>query len=144
MQTAAIIATIVASVLIGGSQMVTSGHETVAGGDDGDSPELRTVLIVLLVRNKAHTLPHFLAMLDGLDYPRDKLRLWIRSDHNRDATPALLRTWLADVEGKYDSVNVDIDEESDDEGGNPIAWTPGRQLDRLFCSFSEFLVDLYG
>ena len=145
MQTAAIIATIVASVLIGGSQMATSGHETVASEVDGDSSsELRTVLIVLLVRNKAHTLPHFLAMLDGLDYPRDKLRLWIRSDHNRDATPALLRTWLADVEGKYDSVNVDIDEESDDEGGNPIAWTPGRQFDKLLYTWGEFLMDVLG
>ena len=99
-----------------------------ACGVDGDSSELRTVLIVLLARNKAHTLPHFLAMLDGLDYPRDKLRLWIRSDHNRDATPALLRTWLADVADEYDSVNVAIDElgGGDEGGGDPIAWTPER------------------
>ena len=140
MPTAAITAFIVATVFIGWSHMVTSGHNTVAS----DSPELKTVLIVLLVRNKAHTLPHFLAMLDGLDYPRDKLRLWIRSDHNRDATPALLRTWLADVEGKYDSVNVDIDDGSDDDGGNPIAWTPGRQFDKLLYTWGEFLMDVLG
>ena len=101
-----------------------------ACGVDGDSSELRTVLIVLLARNKAHTLPHFLAMLDGLDYPRDKLRLWIRSDHNSDATPALLRTWLADVADDYDSVNVAIDEldGGDEGGGDPIAWTPERYV----------------
>ena len=98
-----------------------------ACGVDGDSSELRTVLIVLLARNKAHTLPHFLAMLDGLDYPKDKLRLWIRSDHNRDATAALLRMWLADVADEYDSVNVDIDDEIYRiGGGSPTEWTPER------------------
>ena len=86
-------------------------------------------MIVLLVRNKAHTLPHFLALLDGLDYPREKLRLWIRSDHNRDATPRLLRRWLADVGDKYEAVNADIDDELDSGiGDDPIAWTPGRQF----------------
>ena len=60
-------------------------------GCNRDSSELRTVMIVLLVRNKAHTLPHTLAMLDGLDYPKDKIRLWVRSDHNQDVTPKLVR-----------------------------------------------------
>ena len=88
-------------------------------------------MIVLLVRNKAHTLPHFLALLDGLDYPRERLRLWIRSDHNRDATPRLLRRWLAEVGDNYESVNVVIDDELDKGiDDDPIAWTPGRQFNR--------------
>ena len=106
---------------------VTSGVDAYNRGYVSKHSKLRTVLIVLLARNKAHTLPHFLAMLDGLDYPKDKLRLWIRSDHNRDATAALLRMWLADVADEYDSVNVDIDDEIYRiGGGSPTEWTPER------------------
>ena len=34
-----------------------------------------TVLIVVLARNKAHTLPHFLGLLHSLDYPRNRIIL---------------------------------------------------------------------
>jgi collagen beta-1,O-galactosyltransferase len=35
-----------------------------------------TVVITLLVRNKAHTLPYFLTLLERLDYPKDRISLW--------------------------------------------------------------------
>lgn len=35
-----------------------------------------TVLIVLLIRNKAHTLPYFFSYLESLDYPKDRISLW--------------------------------------------------------------------
>lgn len=133
MRTAAV-ACILASVLV----ICVQGCKNLnseAGSDQSEaaaaSEAIKTVMIVLLVRNKAHTLPHFLAMLDGLEYPKERLRLWIRSDHNRDATPQLLKRWLADVREKYGSVNVDID---GGDGGDedPIVWTPGRQLNAYF------------
>jgi collagen beta-1,O-galactosyltransferase len=34
------------------------------------------VFVTLLARNKAHTLPYFLHLLEQLDYPKDKLILW--------------------------------------------------------------------
>ena len=35
-----------------------------------------TVFIAIFVRNKAHTLPYFLTLLEGLDYPKDRISLW--------------------------------------------------------------------
>jgi collagen beta-1,O-galactosyltransferase len=35
-----------------------------------------TVVIALLIRNKAHTLPYFLTLLERLDYPKDRISLW--------------------------------------------------------------------
>lgn len=35
-----------------------------------------TIVIALLVRNKAHTLPYFLTLLERLDYPKDRISLW--------------------------------------------------------------------
>lgn len=41
-----------------------------------DAPVEPTVFIVLLVRNKAHTLPYFLTLLERLDYPKERIALW--------------------------------------------------------------------
>lgn len=35
-----------------------------------------TVLVTLLIRNKAHTLPYFLRLFEELDYPKDRMVLW--------------------------------------------------------------------
>lgn len=35
-----------------------------------------TVLITILVRNKAHTLPYFLTFLEQLTYPKERIHLW--------------------------------------------------------------------
>lgn len=35
-----------------------------------------TVLIIILVRNKAHTLPYFLTFLERLTYPKKRIHLW--------------------------------------------------------------------
>ena len=53
-----------------------------------------TVLVVLLIRNKAHTLPHFLALFERLKYPKDRMGLYIRSDHNEDDSLKIMETWI--------------------------------------------------
>ena len=35
-----------------------------------------TVMVALLVRNKAHTLPYFFKLFEDLDYPKTRLYLW--------------------------------------------------------------------
>lgn len=35
-----------------------------------------TVVVGLLVRNKAHTLPYFLHYLENLDYPKERMTIW--------------------------------------------------------------------
>lgn len=42
--------------------------------DLGDYPP--TVVVALLVRNKAHVLPLFLTYLEQLDYPKSRISLW--------------------------------------------------------------------
>lgn len=35
-----------------------------------------TILVSILVRNKAHTLPYFLSNFESLNYPKDRMSLW--------------------------------------------------------------------
>lgn len=50
------------------------GEETVAFPESPlQSP---TVLVVVLARNAAHTLPHFLGCLERLDYPKSRMAIW--------------------------------------------------------------------
>jgi hypothetical protein len=82
-------------------------------------------MIVILVRNKAHLLPHFLYLLENLDYPKNRISLLIRSDHNEDATNEILSSWskrwrekVATAKGYpdedvYHTLDVSISQESD-------------------------------
>ncbi|GLG96306.1 Glycosyltransferase 25 family member [Gryllus bimaculatus] len=88
-----------------------------------------TVVIAILIRNKAHTLPYFLTLLERLDYPKDRISLWMRSDHNIDDTLTVLRRWLDVAERDYHSVNIKLTESPPenlpDETG-PAHWSPER------------------
>lgn len=35
-----------------------------------------SILIVTLIRNKAHTLPYFFSYLENQDYAKDRISLW--------------------------------------------------------------------
>ncbi|KAI4488630.1 hypothetical protein M0802_011446 [Mischocyttarus mexicanus] len=71
-----------------------------------------TVLIAILIRNKAHTLPYFLSLLEQQNYPKNRIKLWIRSDNNIDNTSEILREWLAEESEKYHTVDTFIDDNS--------------------------------
>ncbi|XP_046336302.1 inactive glycosyltransferase 25 family member 3-like [Haliotis rufescens] len=68
-----------------------------------------TVSIAVLVRNKAHTLPWFLGQLEKLDYPKHRINLWFRSDHNIDNSSAMLQEWITAVQPLYHRIDVKID-----------------------------------
>ena len=53
-----------------------------------------TVMVVILVRNKAHILPHFLALFERLNYPKNRMGLYIRSDHNEDDSMKIMEKWV--------------------------------------------------
>jgi len=87
-----------------------------------------TVVVVILVRNKAHSLPNFLAFIDRLNYPRDRMSIFLRSDHNVDNSSSILREWVAGVTPLYHSLNVEI---NDTRGGyetekNSMDWPDER------------------
>ncbi|XP_033304029.1 glycosyltransferase 25 family member [Bombus bifarius] len=89
-----------------------------------------TVLITILVRNKAHTLPYFLTFLEQLTYPKERIHLWICSDNNIDNSIEILSTWLKNERSKYHGVEINFDEKSNGfEDENEIShWSPQRFL----------------
>lgn len=69
------------------------------------------VVIALLCRNSAHSLPLFLGTIERLNYPKDRIALWVATDHNIDNTTAILRDWLIKVQSYYHYVEWRPDEE---------------------------------
>ncbi|XP_073705594.1 procollagen galactosyltransferase 1 [Garra rufa] len=86
------------------------------------------VMIALICRNAQHSLPHFLGTIERLNYPKDRIALWVATDHNIDNTTYLLRDWLINVQKLYHYVEWRPKEEprkfSDEEG--PKDWTNER------------------
>lgn len=104
----------------------------VAFGDEESarSPTYPKIMICVLVRNKAHTLPYFLGQLEELDYPKDRLHLFIRSDHNIDQSASILKNWTSHVADFYGSIDYQSDSEQADQGyreeTGPFDWTDQR------------------
>lgn len=63
------------------------------------------VLISILIRNKAHILPYFFTYLENLDYPKERIGLWIRSDNNEDRSIQIIDSWLNVTQHEYHVVN---------------------------------------
>uniref|UniRef100_A0A8C2IKR0 procollagen galactosyltransferase n=1 Tax=Cyprinus carpio TaxID=7962 RepID=A0A8C2IKR0_CYPCA len=86
------------------------------------------VMIALICRNNQHSLPHFLGTIERLDYPKDRIALWVATNHNIDNTTYLLRDWLINVQKLYHYVEWRPKEEPrkyhDEEG--PKDWTNER------------------
>ena len=96
-----------------------------SSSEDRQAP---TVMIVLLVRNKGHLLAQTLALLEQQEYPKSRISLYVRSDHNEDGTLDILLPWLEKHADRYHSTHVEIDEiprrQADQE--TPLHWTPQR------------------
>ncbi|GCC35546.1 hypothetical protein chiPu_0014031 [Chiloscyllium punctatum] len=94
-----------------------------------ESPLLRPrVQIAIIARNSAHGLPAFLGRVERLSYPKDRLCLWVATDHNVDNTTAILREWLVNVQALYHSVEwrpMDEPKSYFDEMG-PKHWSDSR------------------
>ncbi|KAL4219684.1 hypothetical protein ACF0H5_022254 [Mactra antiquata] len=89
---------------------------------------LPTVFTAILVRNKAHALPSFFGLFEKLNYPKEKIAIWIKSDHNIDNSTEIIKEWMTGVEDLYHSIEFIYD---DKQMGfeNEIAschWTDGR------------------
>ncbi|XP_056108269.1 procollagen galactosyltransferase 1 [Rhinichthys klamathensis goyatoka] len=86
------------------------------------------VMIALICRNTQHSLPYFLGTIERLNYPKDRIALWVATDHNIDNTTYLLRDWLVNVQKLYHYVEWRPKEEPreyhNEEG--PKEWTNER------------------
>ncbi|XP_064539541.1 glycosyltransferase 25 family member [Drosophila montana] len=83
-----------------------------AGWTLGLEYEQPTVLITLLVRNKAHILPMFLSYVEQLDYPKQRIAFWLRCDHSSDNSIQLLQQWLEHSGDFYHSINYAFNDET--------------------------------
>ncbi|CAI8006304.1 Procollagen galactosyltransferase 1 [Geodia barretti] len=63
------------------------------------------VFVSVLLTNSLHALPNFLGYLERLDYPKDRISLWFRTDHNVDGTASALKHWCRRVRELYKSVD---------------------------------------
>lgn len=83
------------------------------------------VMIALICRNSEHSLPYFLGTIERLNYPKDRVAVWVATDHNVDNTTAILRDWLIKVQNLYHYVEWRPQEEPrgyEDED-SPKHWT---------------------
>ncbi|XP_052221589.1 glycosyltransferase 25 family member-like isoform X2 [Dreissena polymorpha] len=87
-----------------------------------------TVMIATLVRNKAHVLPYFFGLVEKLDYPKDRISLWIRSDHNEDNSTSMVSTWIKAVEHLYNNVEFVYDDSYTkyEDAKSPCDWSDQR------------------
>lgn len=69
---------------------------------------LPPVAILIAARNEAHNLPRCLQALEQLDYPADKLSIWIGNDNSTDETTAIARAWCEKGSSRF---LIDIQEE---------------------------------
>ncbi|NP_001123548.1 procollagen galactosyltransferase 2 precursor [Danio rerio] len=86
------------------------------------------VMIAILARNSAHSLPYYLDCIDRLDYPKDRIAIWAATDHNVDNSTAMLREWLKNRQSRYHYVEWRPMEEPrsyTDEWG-PKHWSSSR------------------
>ncbi|TNN70398.1 Procollagen galactosyltransferase 1 [Liparis tanakae] len=59
------------------------------------------VFLALICRNSEHSLPYFLGTIERLNYPKERMALWVATDHNKDNTTAVLRDWLVKMQSLY-------------------------------------------
>ena len=92
-----------------------------------------TVLIVTLIRNKAHTLPMFLTYLEEQDYPKDRISLWLKTDHNEDDSKEILEIWLRRAKTLYHSIHYQYDDSEKLRRGekNLTHWPEERFLELI-------------
>ncbi|AZO02026.1 MAG: glycosyltransferase [Mesorhizobium sp.] len=71
------------------------------------------VLVAILAKQKEPALPLYLACIESLDYPRESIVLYIRTNNNTDKTEQILREWLERVGHLYAAVELDTSDVND-------------------------------
>ncbi|TRY74142.1 hypothetical protein DNTS_026685, partial [Danionella cerebrum] len=87
-----------------------------------------TVVIAIIARNAAHSLPYYLGALERLNYPKERISIWAATDHNIDNTTAILREWLTVMQTQYHYVEWRPSDKPLSYAGElgPKHWTNGR------------------
>ena len=65
------------------------------------------VLLAILAKQKEAVLPFYLECIEALDYPKDAIHLYIRTNNNTDRTTEILQDWVSRVRDSYAGVEMD-------------------------------------
>ncbi len=65
------------------------------------------VCIAILAHNKEHALPIYLKCIESLDYPKERISLYIRTNNNNDQTTQILEDWVMANKDRYHSSHFD-------------------------------------
>ena len=66
-----------------------------------------TVFLAILAKQKEKVLPLFLRTIEELDYPKDSIVLYVRTNNNTDRTKEILEEWVDKNSWQYKSVLYD-------------------------------------
>ena len=85
------------------------------------------MLIAILAKQKEKTLPLFLRCIEGLDYPKSSIVLYVRTNNNTDRSEEILREWIDRVRPFYAAVEFDATPvEEPVEAFGQHEWNPTR------------------
>ncbi|XP_067940750.1 glycosyltransferase 25 family member-like isoform X2 [Watersipora subatra] len=100
-----------------------------------------TVTIAVLARNAHANLPWFLGAIEQLSYPKNRISIWISTDHNEDETAELLTAWTEAVRELYHHVNLTIGLEGryGDESGHDLGYWSEDRYDHMIAMRQEGL-----
>jgi|SRR3954454_5765663 hypothetical protein len=85
------------------------------------------VTIAILAKDKAHVLPMYLDLIEKQTYPASKIKLYIRTNNNKDHTAVLLEEWIGKVQDKYSEIYFDAsDVEEPVHEFSPHEWNTMR------------------
>ncbi|CAH2316236.1 inactive glycosyltransferase 25 family member 3 isoform X1 [Pelobates cultripes] len=94
MDPAAILLLLPGLALVAGQALVTEPAQ--------DRPP--SLVIAIIARNAAYSLPYMLGALERFKYPKDRVSVWSATDHNEDQTSKVLQDWLEGVRPLYHTV----------------------------------------
>lgn len=65
------------------------------------------VTLVILAKDKGHVLPAYLQAVENQTYPKEQIKLYIRTNNNRDNTQQVLEDWIARAGSQYNEIHYD-------------------------------------
>ena len=74
---------------------------------------MNNIFIAILAKQKEKVLPLFLRSLYELDYPKENISLYVRTNNNTDNTKEILESWLAKHRAEYRYVSYDSSDIAD-------------------------------
>lgn len=92
----------------------------------GYGEEDKTVLIAILAKDKAHTLPLYLDCLNKLDYDKKSIVIYINTNNNTDNTKELLEDWIEQHKHEYKYIDYESHNVENQQETKPHEWTTDR------------------